>query len=156
MWAVSDLQRVNFYRVSQFLLEEIPRILRELFRHRWNSRFGNVHPWTSGPASGSFLMENCPSLLKKDALIKKVFAQGDEKHFDVSSLCFLLEPEPRTPSRSDPSRHFHPPAVPGACYFGPLNLDGLRSGEAHALSTQLLGAQGFTRDVGPRAVRVSQ
>ena len=83
----------NFMKLTQLMLDVIPRILRKLFIRQWNSC--HTEKWSSTSVSGEHLWSLIPVEIRNDSYLSSQDVQrkvqsGMEGSWDATLLTFLL------------------------------------------------------------------
>lgn len=83
----------NFVRLSQIILEVIPKHLRSLFESKWNTKYP-VNQWSDTAACGSFLLKEINKVnksgMKCTFSVKQALTAGDKNQWDCTTLFYIL------------------------------------------------------------------
>ena len=84
----------NFMKLTQIILDVIPKYLRKLFIKLWNDKF-HTTTWNSDSASGESLWSAIPVEIQNDKRrcpqdVQSKLLTGNEESWDATLLIFLL------------------------------------------------------------------
>ena len=80
-----------FIKITQIVLEIVPKYLRNLFIEKWDQKYPN-NKWQSDSASGNFMFTEIPNAAKngKHELYANNMKSGKENEWDTTTLVYAL------------------------------------------------------------------
>ena len=79
---------INFLRLCQIVLEDVPSVLRDFFQLQFNLQ--NKHQWTNSPQSGQLLMHYERWCSKLSATQVQLLQNGDINQWDLTLIFHVL------------------------------------------------------------------
>ena len=83
-----DFSEERFYRASHIFLDEVPALLRRLYKDKWDLKYPQ-HPWDNTPVSGQNFLSRERNKKTKD-IVKNGMLHGDRSSWDGTILFAAL------------------------------------------------------------------
>ena len=87
-----SVEKENFVKIADVVLDIVPKYLRKCFIAQWNNKYPN-QAWKTGPPSGQFLFNELPAKVKNNYKNKPYIdnlSTGVEENWDTTTLVFAF------------------------------------------------------------------